>query len=1052
MKTISGLGCCKLMIGMALAAGVHAETWDLARDWSDAANPNGVWSYEQAPDLSQAKSTTVATQSGEIRVLTLDAASSTGRTLLDKPVAQWLGAGNADFPKGDQPAWTAGGIPGVFRSTGASAHDMPKNRVGIHAPTVIRWTAPRQMIVDITGGVWMPRDLGRINGVTIGKTSRSGKEASFLVEDAPVPGRPASFNSDHLLTLSHLAKMAHGSDGMLRSVAVEAGDSLWLWIKVRNGDNDFVGVDLSISESGEASAANASTLAPGPRLFPIDGPASQWAQFKAEGFSAPVTGAVYRRDTPATCGVPLGGVDTGCIDFETSGLWGYSTIFNTHIPRRGPINTPMLGLSVGGQTWVLCDPDQTKPGQGNFQPPFCYYFPQHQNFLNAQGKPMAEPYVQTLPFATLKTAREIHYWGHYPVADLEFETDAPVQVGMRAWSPFFPGDVKASAMPAAAFDVHLRNTSGQRQKGSVAFSFPGPTVREGGTNHFARSPMAAGLTGTLVESPKASYVLAVQDEKQVRLGGDLADSAEAWGKLGTTLPQPAASHGGSSVAVDFDLAMGETKVVRYVLAWSAPEWNVGGKNWSSQTTTYKHMYARFFPDAKTTAQLMAKRHGELLSRVLAWQQVVYSDKNTPGWLADSLINVLHLIAETGMWAQSGRPLGDWVRPEDGLFGMNECPRTCPQIECIPCGFYGNLPLVYFFPELALSTYRGYAAYQFDDGAAPWVWGGWTGGFEPPVEFGKPARGYQHASNGISLAGMIDRYLVVHGDPDGSFVREFYPMVKRNLIYTMNLSQRKDFSVGQRAIAMPDHDRTEWFEAGNPAWFGMTAHMAGLRNAQIQIGERLAKLAGDPPFEKQCQEWRAAASEATERDLWNGGYYLNCFDPVSKQKDDLVFGYQLDGQWINLQHGLKDAFPKDRVKTTLQTIRDGNAKISTFGVVNYAHADGSPAPVGGYGTYSYFPPELLMLAMTYMYEGDREFGIDLAKRCWENIVCRQRYTWDMPNVMRGDQDTGERGFYNGGHDYYQNMILWHLPAALAGQDLGGPAKPNGLVERVIQAAK
>ena len=58
-----------------------------------------------------------------------------------------------------------------------------------------------------------------------------------------------------------------------------------------------------------------------------------------------------------------------------------------------------------------------------------------------------------------------------------------------------------------------------------------------------------------------------------------------------------------------------------------------------------------------------------------------------------------------MWAQTKPPLPAFIRPEDGLFGMNECPRGCPQIECIPCSFYGNQPVVYFFPQLALSTLR-----------------------------------------------------------------------------------------------------------------------------------------------------------------------------------------------------------------------------------------------------------------------------------------------------------------------------------------------------------
>ena len=91
--------------------------------------------------------------------------------------------------------------------------------------------------------------------------------------------------------------------------------------------------------------------------------------------------------------------------------------------------------------------------------------------------------------------------------------------------------------------------------------------------------------------------------------------------------------------------------------------------------------------------------------------------------------------------------------------MNECPRGCPQIECIPCSFYGNQPLVYFFPELALSTLRGYKGYQYADGAPPWIFGGCTGG-TPPIDFANPTRGYQFATNGISAAAMVDRFLLV----------------------------------------------------------------------------------------------------------------------------------------------------------------------------------------------------------------------------------------------------------------------------------------------------
>jgi hypothetical protein len=39
----------------------------------------------------------------------------------------------------------------------------------------------------------------------------------------------------------------------------------------------------------------------------------------------------------------------------------------------------------------------------------------------------------------------------------------------------------------------------------------------------------------------------------------------------------------------------------------------------------------------------------------------------------------------------------------------------------------------------------------------------------------------------------------------------------------------------------------------------------------------------------------------------------------------------------------------------------------------------------------------------------------------------------------------------GCDYYQNLMLWSLPAALEGGDLRGPGQPGGLVDRMIRAA-
>jgi uncharacterized protein (DUF608 family) len=751
------------------------------------------------------------------------------------------------------------------------------------------------------------------------------------------------------------------------------------------------------------------------RLFPADVPDLEWVEFEAAGFRRPVSGVIYPADRPATNGMPLGGIDTGCIDLETNGLVGYLSIFNSLAPRRGPMNVPLMGLQVSGRTYVLA----------------------------AHGMPAVEP------------AQRIQYWGHYPIADVEFDIDSPVAVGFRAWSPFVPGDAEASMIPGAVFEVHLRNRTDDLLDGRVAVSFPGferyevmykPIERERMEGAFGGGIATAGRPdeGEERDPGAMSYALGVLDGLPFHLGYHFGWDADAWRTMGAGVDPMSIDHdnSGLSVTVPFTVNGGESRVVRFVLAWYAPVWSGNGTR-PAAGNAYVHMYARRFGSVREVTEYLAHQHEVLLQRVLAWQEVMYDEEKLPTWLRDSLINILHLIPETSVWAQAKPPIGEWCHEEDGLFGLNECPRSCPQIECLPCSFYGNLPIVYFFPEAAQSTLRGYRAYQYDDGRPAWVFGGFTATRDGFYEMAQPHRGYQQALNGCCVVEMVSKLWLRTGDDD--VLHEFYDVCKQATIYTMSL--RPDYG-DKQVISMPAGNKgTEWFEAPEPGWAGMATHVGGIRLAHLLIMRRMAERIGDEAFAARCQRWFDAGALALEEYLWAGVYYLNFYEPETGKMSDLVFGYQLDGHWMSRFHAAGDAFPVERALAVLATIKRCNIALSKSGAVNYAHADGSPAPVGGYGTFSYFPPELLMLAMTYMYHGQKEFGLELARRCWENIVCKQRLRWDQPNFFRGDIDTGERTF---GNDYYQNMMLWSLVAALDGGDLSEPCKPGGLVDRVIKA--
>ncbi len=818
------------------------------------------------------------------------------------------------------------------------------------------------------------------------------------------------------------------------------------------------------------------------RLFPASLPDSQWCSFVAQGFTRPVAGVVYRPERAPCCGMPLGGVGTGCLDIDVRGVLGFSNLFNigymekafsgfpgnifrSPLTRRQPDYPPFLGLSSDGKTWVLAAKVVLEGGR-----------------LETCTDPLFTDRQETIELQAVHgvgAVQSIDYWGHYPVVDIEYQLEvmtrdegepaAGLAVGLRAWAPFIPGDVEASHCPCAFFQVYLRNHRHTPQEGTLAFSFPGPVPpeledeaqRAIQVRRFARAfrkkqgreptqrELAAGfrpdsapqlirrtfsvdaLQGIEVSDGRNSYVLGALDQEAVRLGGELGRNGTAWGSIACSLPTPEPWATGSSIAVDFHLEACATAEVTFVLAWHASEWQGANEHF------YAPVYSRHFGCAREVAEHAASRKAAWLHRVLAWQEVVYSEEGLPPWLRDTLINNLALIPETSYWATAAPPLGDWCYQE-GFFGMLESPRGCPQIECIPCTWYGNLPITLFFPELARSTLEGYRYYQREDGAVPFVIGRWG-----RPDMATPSWDWQISLNGCCYVDLVDRLWQRTGDD--AVLQHFYPSVKQTLTMTLNLRPPPE-----GVISMPEDNRgMEWFEWGE--WLGMCSHLGGIRLSTVLLAERMAQAMGDAEFATQCLRWFQDGSKAMEEKMWAGSYYLNYYEEETGCKSDAIMGYQLDGEWAAKLHGVRSVFRPDRVGTVLETIRSHNMPEVICGALNFATPEGrvlsSDEQIAEYGGYAMFLPEVMILGMTYLYAGQREFGLQFLERALAQMVCVERHPWDLPNVILGD--TGKRHF---GTDYYQNMILWAVPVALERQDLQGFCRSGGLVDRIIRAGR
>jgi uncharacterized protein (DUF608 family) len=798
-----------------------------------------------------------------------------------------------------------------------------------------------------------------------------------------------------------------------------------------------------------------------------------------EGFGGPVPGIVFTEGHPPCCGVPLGGIGTGCVDFDLRGYFGWNTLFNPSSqiqgfvdgrnPRRFPDIQPVFGFSLGEKTYCLATEEILKGGTL----PWCTA----PDFAVDPSKPLPQHHLEVPATDGVLPATSIRYYGHFPVADAEYGFDAPITVGVRAWSSFIPGDSAKSNIPAAVFEVHVRNLSGTRQSGDFAMNFAGPDPQEARSAFFTKTRIEERAIGLHVRSDGGvGYFLGVLDGKDVRTGTGLSGNAReengygtgrfrkrgAWASLGEGLPQDErfievqgvrkTKDPSASVSVPFQLEGGAEATIRFLLAWHAPildstvrdraaaraaefevDWHPDDAYGTESHNT--QMYATRYDSALDVMRRMGRDHGALLKKVLAWQETLLKRDSLPAWLRDSLLNVLSLLAEDGYWFMPKYPLGDWAFP-GGAFTYYESPRDCPHSSCIPNDWIGTMPLAYLFPDLFLQLLRSYKGLQRKDGEIPFA----VGRVGDLPNLCQPEYTWQMSLNGTCYILMVVRLWLV--TKDDRILQEFYGSIKACHRFMSTLA-RKGW------LCMPDRGGSEWFE--HSRFYGYTSHVGGLHLSQLLVVERLAKRMGDTAFAETCRREYEEAKAILNDKLWTGTHYLTWLDEETGRRNDDVMAYQLDGILTNAQSGIEEKMvDEEKIRIILDTVHAANVKLGNgFGALNYAKADGTliADDADAYGKYCVFTQNTIVLAMTGLYCGDRERSLKLAESTWRNLIVKQRLGWDLTHIV--DARDGHRVF---GAEYNQQAVIWSLPAALEGKDASGPCEPGGIVFEMLKSAR
>ncbi|MBI2842080.1 MAG: hypothetical protein HYX78_01630 [Armatimonadetes bacterium] len=793
-------------------------------------------------------------------------------------------------------------------------------------------------------------------------------------------------------------------------------------------------------------AIDAAHAGAGERLFPAGLKERDWISFTADGLSVPVTGVICRNGDVLP-GMPLGGLGTGFISLGTDGTLDYiSTIFSNYYERRDYSNKAARAY---GLRWNL----QTRQQVPTMRLPFLG--------MSVDGKATL---LSLKAIEGVESAEQIDYWGHCPVADLEYQTKGPVSVGLRAWAPFIAGQAEDSNTPGAVFEIRLRNTSSKTKRGSIAFSFQGPRTEDiGFAADYERRKVEGAFTGQVVstsgEGREYAYAVGVAGREKVRFGSAIDVDAKAWKSVEKTLPKPSVNDAGSSVAVDFTLGAKENKTLHLILAWYVPTW-LTSSELRPVGEPYVQMYSTRFNGALDVAEYLARNHQSLLRRVFAWQQVVYGEKRLPGWLQDSLINVLAVLAQNSFLVKS--PYRNHWWGKQGFFCVNESLISCPQQACLANDQFGEWAINLLFPDLGIRKLAAFKHYQKrDTGQIPSGIGRGTEPDNPWFDQLPPLDGqiYVH---------IVDRYRLSTGNEEA--LDEWYPSVKacmRFLFTTDRDGDRlPDVDGGLSGSRFANHYLCSW------PLEGAASHISTYWLSTLKIAERMAALQGDDAFVEECRTWYDRAGRSLEQKLWNeeAGSYLLYNDAASGKKSDTVICDQLIGEFWSRLHGFAGVLPSERVERVLATIGRLNVATSFPGTRLAVNPDGSACSIAfrpprlpmeyvtNVPTYSAIamPMPVDMIIPSYstlapsalmVWSGEpklEQLGLEIVERTWCNQVLRRNMPWDMPCMLNLD------GTYVFGMEYYHNPMLWTFPIAVLKQDIRTACSPGGFVYRVRTA--
>ncbi len=643
-------------------------------------------------------------------------------------------------------------------------------------------------------------------------------------------------------------------------------------------------------------------------------------------------------------------------------------------------------------------------------------------------------------FPWLSGVDRIHYSASFPFVTLRyFDGNVPLEINLKAWSPFIPHNAKDSALPIAFFDFSLRSTSEKPVQVSLLASMRNWVGYDVPSKAWSNRIAAKGafrafeMSCTGMDSKHTSFggmgIASLHPESHYYCGWghphpyyerllresclpDLDDT------LARNSPDPVtgrvwAKHAcfstiGRSMKLE---KKGDSLEHSFIAAWDFPnrpgrrtgetrfgptgylEAMAGGPAVVTGNTAPNegHYYSNFF-DSSIAVMDYAVQNRDRLHHETKRFHDAYFDSSLPDYVLDQVNSNLNTFRTSSWFTREGNfGIIEGLSPAKSFAGLSTTD----------VAMYGGVATAALFPELEKSFIRSHLRFQNENGSVL-----------HSINFNYRDKDPREASSvRLDLPAQYACMALRAGlwQSDHAFLKEVWPSVKRALEYGLRERDHDGDGLPDMEGIMSSYD--------NFPMYGVAPYVATQWLAAYASAVEVARILGDATALLRYRDVLQRGLASLEGQAWNGSYYR--LYAKGAQKDEGCLTDQIIGHWAVRLLNLPPFLRNDRVQSALRSIMR----------INY-HADQGLRNCQWPGD-------------KFLHDVDEDCWVDQANVCWTGVelafaslLIYEGFTAEALELIRNVDERYRRwGIYwdhqeFGGH-YFRPMSSWGIIHAALG---------------------